>query len=304
MRAVAALYQPHAGVRFSLLSWYLGDMLGDARRIIEIGVSLAAERYAELGLTRLLPMDRVWVGVRSDNPGEFGGFHHRNQGYRHLQMGAVVTRYGDLSRDGRTPPELIAADLLRAYAHDTLHYGSYREYRLLDGKVVRTRYGFNSRDTRGNTYSAPDPPGAASTRNIGIVMEGATDREAADITRRALELAGVAEPPGHVEGFAWRDVTGRLTGDDIAALPPHPSGGQDVGVERYLSAMGDYGSTVSARYGRFLAEFGGDRPDQLHDVIVRAVITGCRDELAAWLDEVCGTGAFPRLFRSLGYTGD
>ena len=291
-------------MRFSLLSWYLDELPGHARKIIDVGASLVAERYAELGLTRLLPMDRVWVGVRSDNPGEFGGFHHRNQGYRHLQMGAVVTRYGDLARPARTPPELIAADLLRAYAHDTLHYGSYREYRLLSGEIVRTRYGFNSRDARGNTYSAPDPPHTASTRNIGILMEGATDREAVTITRRALELAGVAEPPGHVEWFAWRDVTGTLTEDDIAALPPHPSGSQDVGVERYLSAMGAYAADVGVRYARFLSEFGGDAADELHDVIVRAVITGSRGELAAWLDEFHCRDAFTRLLRSPSYTGD
>lgn len=215
LRAAVALHQSHTGVEFSLLSWYLDTLPRDAQKIFALGMSLIAERYEQLGLAHLLPTDRVWVGVLSDNPGEFGGFHHRDQGYRHLQMGAVVTRYGDLARSDRTPPELIAADLLRAYAHDTLHYGSHREYRLLDGEVVRTRYGINSRDAHGNTYSAPDPPQAFSTRDLGILMEGATDYEAATITRRAVKMAGAVEPAGHVERFAWRDVTGLLTDEDI-----------------------------------------------------------------------------------------
>lgn len=251
LRAAAALHQSHSGVRFSLLSWYFDSLPSNAQRIFAHGASLIAERYEQLGLTHLLPTDRVWVGVSSANPGEFGGFHHRDQGYRHMQMGAVVTRYGDLAHPGHTPPELVAADLLRAYAHDTLHYGSYREYRLAGGEIVRTRYGINSRDAHGNTYSAPDPPESGCTRNLGILMEGATDHEATTITRRAVELAGAVEPAGHVERFAWRDVTGLLADEDIAALPPHPSGSQAVGVERYLSSMGWFARNVTSRYVRF-----------------------------------------------------
>lgn len=174
LRAAADIRQPHTGVRFSLLSWYLDSLPHDAQRIFAHGAALIAQRYERLGLRHLLPADRVWIGVGSSNPGEFGGFHHRDQGYRHLQLAAVVTRYGDLGRPDRTPPELIAADLLRAYAHDTLHYGSYREYRLVGGEVVRTRYGINRRDRDGHTYSAPDQPQSARTRNLGILMEGAS----------------------------------------------------------------------------------------------------------------------------------
>ena len=122
--------------------------------------------------SRLLPIDRVWVGIRSTRPDAFGGFHHPDQGYRHLQLASLITRYGRLSEPSVASPELVALDLLRSYAHDCLHFGSFREYRLQQGRVIRSRYGINWRDEAGRTYCAPDQPGSPSTRNLGIVMEG------------------------------------------------------------------------------------------------------------------------------------
>lgn len=59
LRATATLHQPHAGVSFSLLSWYLDSLPRDARNIFTLGAALMAERYEKLGLSRLLPMDRA-----------------------------------------------------------------------------------------------------------------------------------------------------------------------------------------------------------------------------------------------------
>ncbi|WP_433255114.1 hypothetical protein ACQPYK_14095 [Streptosporangium sp. CA-135522] len=298
-RATAGLDRAHPSLVFSLLPWVLADLgeNSEAQEIFYTGASLLAARYEELGLHRLLPTDRVWVGVRSPRAGAFGGFHHPDQGYRHLQMGAVITRYGPLDNPASASPELVALDLLRAYAHDCLHYGSYREYRLWRGELVRTRYGINSRGVDGRTYSAPDPAGSISTRNLGVVMEGATDREAAAITRQAAQRVGAAEPEG-VDRFAFRDVTGSLTADDLAALPLRQADANRPGTaEDFLSSMDSYARGVNSRYRIFLSEVGGDEADALHTVIVQATISGCVASLSAWLDDRHGPEAFIRLFR-------
>jgi hypothetical protein len=42
---------------------------------------------------------------------------HPGQGYRHLQMDAAITVYGDLTRQLTASPQAIAVDLVRSYAH-------------------------------------------------------------------------------------------------------------------------------------------------------------------------------------------
>jgi hypothetical protein len=285
-------------VTFWLLPWIL-DSLPGAWDLFRTGFSVMAARYEELGLRHLLPIDRVWVGVRSSRADSFGGFHHPDQGYRHLQMGAVVTRYGDLCDPAAHG--LAAVDLLRAYAHDCLHYGSYREYQMQGGKLVRTRYGFNSRDAAGRTYSAPDRDGI-TTRNLGIIMEGATDREAASIARHAAQHVGVTEPAG-MDRFAFRDITGRLTDDDLARLPaPGPDAGQRGTAEDFLVSLGSYARGVNCRYEAFLAEIGGTESGRLHDLIVTAMISGSASPLSTWLAGQ-GLGSFAALFRASSYAG-
>ncbi|HEX5567781.1 MAG TPA: hypothetical protein VFY14_12780 [Streptomyces sp.] len=306
-RAAAGLDRAHPGVRFSLLSWVLGawPLGGKPLAAFYTGASLLAARYEDLGLPHLLPIDRVWVGMRSDRTGDFGGFHRPGQGYRYVQMGAVVTRYGDLTDPDTASSPLVALDLLRGYAHDCLHYGSYRQFRLRNGEVHRDRYGINCRDRHGTTYSAPDPDGAVSTRNIGVIMEGATDREATAITREAARQAGISEPADTMGRHAFRDVTGRLTPGDLdrltdpGGLPSVPS---DV-AGAFLTSMGSYGRTVKALYEAFLSEIGGEDAEELHDLIVAAMISGSLTALSPWLDQRHGPGAFVRLFRSAAYQG-
>lgn len=302
-RATAALHQTHPHLVFSLLPWLLDRMGGDAWDIFHAGYALMTSRYETLGLHDLLPLDRVWVGVRTTRPDGFGGFHHPDQGYRHLQMGAIVTRYGNLTDPAMAVPHLVALDLLRAYAHDCLHYGSHREYRLQNGKLVRTRYGFNLRDEAGHSYSAPDPEGASTTRNLGIIMEGATDREASAIARHAAEHLGIAIPGG-TDRFAFLDVTGQLTCEALSCLPetgPDPE--SPATADRFLAAMGSYARGVNNRYRAFLAEIGGLESADLHTIITTAMISGSLASLSAWLDARRGPGSFAGLFRAASYRG-
>ncbi|MET7636036.1 hypothetical protein [Streptomyces sp. NPDC005078] len=209
------------------------------------GTSLLRPRYAELGLHQLLPLDRVLVGARSIRPGAFGGFHHRDQGYRHLQM-IAVTRYGDMETALPTAPDLALLDLLRAYAHDCLHYGSYRRYQLRDGQVIRTQYGINHRRSCGRTYSIPDRSDSAITRNLGVVMEGACDREARAITRKAAALHSV-EITDRPHRFAFRDVTGQLDRSHLAEIETTAVTAPDE-TQAFIASLSRYETTVNRRY--------------------------------------------------------
>ncbi|MGW4441822.1 hypothetical protein [Streptomyces sp. NPDC004682] len=255
-------------------------------------------RYAELGLSQLLPLDRVLVGAESRRVGAFGGFQHLNQGYRHLQMLAVVTMHGPMEGDTPHRPELALLDLLRAYAHDCLHYGSRRRYISVGGKPTRTQYGINFRRPAGQCYSATDPQGSRHTRNLGIVMEGACDREAQRITREAAVRAGIREPEDTMGRLAFRDMTGTLSADDVTAKLREELTGEEVG---YVERLCRFQAGVSRRYTSFLGEFAPGEEENLHDLLLAAVISGDTRGLGAWLDDRHGPGTFSGVFLASSY---
>ncbi|MFJ2717388.1 hypothetical protein [Streptomyces sp. NPDC087437] len=260
------------------------------------GLRRIRRRYATLGLEQLLPLDRVLVGAESERPGAFGGFHHEDQGYRHVQMYAVITMYGPMGRDVPADPGLALLDVLRAYAHDCLHYGSARRYTLVDGQVVRTQYGINWRRTDGRTYSAADPQDSPHTRNLGTVMEGACDREARRITRRIAARYGITGPdsPEDPGWWAYRDVTGTL--GDVA--PGEQSAGE---AGRYVASLVRYERGVNRRYASWLDEFSVGEPEALHDRVLASVLSGKPSGLCRWLDARHGPGTFAAIFQAGGY---
>lgn len=262
------------------------------------GVEDAKRRYARYGLSRMLPLDRVLVGCESTRPGAFGGFHHPDQGYRHLQMVAVITMHGPMER--RTPerPALALLDLLRAYAHDCLHYGSRRRYVEMAGMPVRTQYGINYRRATGQSYSVADERGSRHTRNLGIVMEGACDREARTITRKTAERFGLTEPADTLGALAFRDVTGTLSEEDSRRALYTPGCAEQT---QYVAALRNYESGVNRRYSHFLGEFAPGEAEACHTQILAAIIGGDTTTLGAWLDERHGPGTFAGLFRASGY---
>ncbi|WP_193317790.1 MULTISPECIES: hypothetical protein [Streptomyces] len=217
------------------------------------GVENAQRRYAGYGLAEMLPFDRVLVGSASTRVGAFGGFHHPDQGYRHLQMVSLITMYGPMERRNPQHPALAVLDLLRAYAHDCLHYGSRRRYVEVAGTPVRTQYGINYRRTNGQSYSAADRSGSHHTRNLGVVMEGACDTEARSLTRETAERFGVTAPAEALDALAFRDMTGTLTAEDAAGHAEMVAEGGERA--RYAAALCRYERGVHRRYARLLAEF-------------------------------------------------
>ncbi|KNB53083.1 hypothetical protein AC230_09340 [Streptomyces caatingaensis] len=300
-----SLARQHPQVTFRPLSRVLTDWSAaglDARPFLD-GLAALRPRYTSIGLRRLLPLDRVMVGIRSEREGAYGGFHHPNQGYRHLQMRAVITVAGPLASGLPEDPELSALDLLRAYAHDCLHYGSFRSYRLRSGEIVRTQYGVNFRRYDGRTYSAPDLAGSPTTRNLGVIMEGACDREARALTRQIARLLGIARTGG-MSAYVFRDVTGTLTTADTAALsrPAHRAAHAPTEpAASFLDSMRTYQESVNARYGRFLADVGRDEAADLHACLLRATLSGSLAGLSAWLDRCHGPRSFASLFLNPGY---
>jgi hypothetical protein len=267
--------------------------------VFRTGYAIMAARYEQLGIHALLPLERVWAGSRSAaRPGTahgHGGFHHPAQGYRHIQMDAAVTVLGDLTGTAPASSQAAALDLVRSYTHDCLHYATFRRYRLTDrGEIARVQYGINFRQPDGRTYFAPDTPGDGPTRNLGIVMEGATDAEATAIARQAALSCGitVADSEADMPDLSFADVTGTVTADDIRAthLLDHP----------YARSLSRFGRTVTLRYRALLSELGAS-PIDAHSQIVAAMISGDIVPLEAWLDTRHGPGSFARMFRASSF---
>ncbi|MFE5810171.1 hypothetical protein [Streptomyces sp. NPDC056491] len=296
----SSLTDKHPAHTFRPLAEVLGEWETDGIDVTPFrsGVDSARRRYVRHGLIRMLPLDRVLIGYRSTRAGAFGGFHHPDQGYRHLQMVAVITMYGPM--EGSTPerPALALLDLLRAYAHDCLHYGSRRRYVDVAGVPVRTQYGINFRRTGGQTYSAADARESRHTRNLGVVMEGACDREARTIARQAAASFGITEPSDALGALAYRDGTGTLTDVDVKR-GTNVSGGEEG--QRYAASLRGYETAVNRRYGHFLEEFAPGEEHACHTLILRAIISGDMKALGTWLDERHGPGTFTGLFRAPGY---
>ncbi|MFI1187132.1 hypothetical protein [Streptomyces californicus] len=265
--------------------------------LFRTGREAVRERLAELGLTRPLPLSRTLVGAESTRAGSFGGFHHPDQGYRHLQAVSVITMYGPMEGDTPVHPELALLDLLRAWAHDSLHYGSRRRYVDVAGVPTRVQYGINFRRTNGASYSSTDTADAGHTRNLGVVMEGACDREARRLTREAAALAGVAEPDDLTRRLAFRDVTGNLSPTDVAANPRRAEGEEGT----YLASLTRYERGVNQRYAVFLAEFAPGEEEELHVLLLRGVISGRTAGISEWLDERHGPGTFAGAFQASDY---
>ncbi|MBB5937923.1 hypothetical protein [Streptomyces zagrosensis] len=266
--------------------------------LFHAGVENARRRYVGYGLAKMLPLDRVLIGYDSSRAGAFGGFHHPDQGYRHLQMMAIITMYGPLERRDPEQPVLALLDLLRAYTHDCLHYGSRRRYVEVAGVPVRTQYGINYRRTTGQSYSAADQHGSHHTRNLGIVMEGACDKEARAITWQTAERFGVPEPLDALDALTFRDVTGTLVEEGTQRLVDVPESNERT---RYAVALNSYEKGVNRRYSHLLEEFAPGEESECHTRLLAAIISGDVAALGAWLDDRHGPGTFTGLFRTPGY---
>jgi len=300
-RRTLRLAERYPHLRFITMDEVVGDLFGADAEVLTAGLELARDRFASLGQAELLPMERVFMAVESDDGG-FGGFHDRllperapddtqAPGYRYVQAAAVISLYGDRTGMTSPAPGMVGIDLLHAYVHDCCHYLTFRSYRLGAGDggygIHRSQHGINFRRASGSTYSSRDPEGSTSTRNLGVIMEGAFDVDATTVTREAVARAGLSCPAGGIDHHAFLDAVGEL--QTAPATAP------------WLESMNGYVRGINAPYGAFLSEVGGPDSGNLHEVIMTATLNGTLATLQSWLDERYGPGEFTALFRSGAY---
>jgi hypothetical protein len=290
--------------------------------LLKKALRLVVKGLHDYGPYDLLDPTRVWVGVAMPpNEDYFGGFHHHDQGYRYLQQIAIVSLSGALACHpvDRT---LLTLELIRGYTHDTLHHNCYRLFCPLPQpkatSFYRLQYGINFRKWNDITYSAKDSVRSATTRNLGTIMEAATDRFAHELVLSLAQTIGYALTPTHSHNgccsptpdptyyYVYRDCTGQLTQTDIGKLRDIERGEQSINTSTnfkiYLKAMRLFVQYVNLRYQQFLAEFDPKRYFQLHHLIIQTMLSGKLKELCQCLDSIQATQrSFVGLFKVSGY---
>lgn len=271
-----------------------------------------ARRLREYDIFSPLDTTRVWVGIATrPDAGFFGGFYHPDQGYRYLQQIAVTSLSGALSSH---PVDRIlrTLELLRAYAHDTLHHHTYRLFfPVPDGeqtapRFYRMQYGINFRHWDGQSYSARDAVRSTTTRNLGNIMEAATDRFAHEFVRALAEKSGYQPPHCPLEDYLYRDCTGQLTSDDLLQLRMIEKGLAPFAITPefaiYAKNMRLFVQYVALRYCSFLAEYDKRDAGRLHALILKSMFSGKIRELCLSLDLIQGTTrSFRCLFKTPNY---
>lgn len=300
-RRALRLAEKYPHLTFTTMGEVVAELFGADAEVFRAGLEMARDRFASLGQAELLPMERVFMAVESDNGGH-GGFHDRllperapddtqAPGYRYVQAAAVISLYGDRTGTASPTPGMTGVDLLHAYVHDCCHYLTFRSYRLGAGDggygIHRSQHGINFRRASGSTYSSRDAHGATSTRNLGVIMEGAFDVDATTVTREAVAKTGLACPADGIDRYAFLDAIGEV--QTVPATVP------------WLESMNGYVRGINAPYGAFLSEVGGPDSRELHEVIMTTTLSGSLVTLQGWLDERYGPGEFTALFRSGAY---
>lgn len=271
-----------------------------------------AHRLHDYGIGSLLNPSRVWVGITAcPTTNFFGGFYHPNQGYRYLQQIAVTSLSGMLSSHP-VDCNLRTLELLRAYAHDTLHHHTYRLFLPVPAgkqstqRFYRMQYGINFRRWDGQSYSARDAIRATTTLNLGNIMEAATDQFAHEFVLSLAERSGYHLSSSPLEGYLYRDCTGQLTSADISHLRAIERGLAQLDAPQafstYAKNMRLFVQYVTLRYRSFLAEYGAKDDGMLHTLLLKSMLSGKMRELCQYLDGVQGkSGSFRHLFKTPDY---
>ncbi len=76
-----------------------------------------------------------------------------------------------------------------------------------------------------------------------------------------------------------------------------------VDTNPYLRSLGGFARTITSRYRALLADLA-ETPEELHLLVILAMVSGELDGLHAWLDARHGAGAFSRRFHAPAYGVD
>ena len=276
------------------------------------GLSRLKERIVAVG-GEAIPRERCLIAIGDSDSSSFGGFHTSGQGYFHLEQVSV----GSVCSFGTEPdlsPTLLARELLRSIAHDTVHHSSHRTYRVdpvfagslaqLPEAVYRWQYGVNFRRRDGTSYSARDRADAGSTRNLGILMDAVTDQFATRFVREITDQQGTTtvNAPTTLSELIERDITGMFGEADLAALKGMVPSAGDQAVA-YLESTRRFQWYVVRRWTGFCHDLLLDADGPIYSELLSAIITGRLRGLCSLLNTATGlSSGFRTLFLQEKYS--
>lgn len=138
-------------------------------------------------------------------------------------------------------------------------------------------------------------------------MEAATDRFAQEfVLELSKHIAYRPAPDAVIEDCLYRDCTGQLTEQDVFLFRLIERGQVESDLSPmfkvYLRQMRLFVQYVTLRYRVFLGEYGSPHQDELHEMILQAMISGKLRLLQHFLNKLRGEArSFATLFKTSEY---
>ena len=147
---------------------------------------------------------------------------------------------------------------------------------------------------------------SSTTHNLGNIMEAATDRFAQEFVWKLAEHIGYQPTPGaKIEEYLYRDCTGQLRHQDMLLFRSIERGAESdlpLAFKTYLRQMRLFVQYVTLRYGVFLTECSSSQQDELHGLILRAMMSGKLKALQHFLNRLRGESrSFVAVFKTPEY---
>lgn len=259
-----------------------------------------------------LPLDRVFVGLYTtlenipQEFNEFGGYYSLYQTYYHLEQISLTSLLGCYIQADYNKM-LVTLELLRSYFHDSIHFNTFRSYKLkinYDNENVRLedvhrlQYGFNFRREDGVTFSNRDREGARSTRNLGIIMEGVTD----DFSKIAIGRI-IEDKKLHFSNLSYFEnvILNEITTTSFKEI--YPSNNAFTKQETfYLAKINEAYKNIWSGYYEFLNEFVNSTKQEFRDFIFTCMIKGDQIAFKDYFDrKLNDINGFEKIFKSPHY---
>ena len=137
-------------------------------------------------------------------------------------------------------------------------------------------------------------------------MEAATDRFAHEFVSFIADKIGYTAPSNSTENWIYRDCTGQLTSADMLHLREIERGRASIDAiaafQTYLKSLRLFAQYVTIRYRCFLAEFDPQEKHNLHELMLKGMLSGKLRRLCQRLDALCGEKqSFSRIFKAPHY---
>lgn len=252
------------------------------------------------------PFERVFISVDIPNKNPsccLGGYYSYGQSYYNLEQVSITSILGFYSVK-KYNKELVTLELLRSYLHDSIHFNSFREYRLKDVKehellscdnIHRIKYGFNVRNESGISFSNIDKPGTKSTRNLGVIMEGITDESSKKFISNFIE--------GQNLNLKNLSLFENMILDEITNTSRNIYYNTKDGIFtdqelRYISLVNKAYIDVWNPFHEFMNEFSFGKYDSFTGLLMASMISGNQDPIRSYFDKFLKKGSFEEIFKS------